>query len=74
MYADVRIISKLVHVDWTAERLNDHVRTTSLSFELGAERLAALEAETQRVFARLGGRARLPELAVAVTARRAPQS
>ncbi len=73
MYDDVRIISKLVHRDWTAQRLNDHVRTTSLSFELGPERTAALEAETKRVFARLSGRVRLPELAVAVTTRRARQ-
>ena len=74
MYDDVRIVSKRIHRDWTAERLNDHVRTTSLSFELGPERTAVLETETQRVFARFGGRVCLPELAVAVTARRAPVS
>lgn len=74
MYNDVRVISEMVHRDWTAERLNDHVRTTSLSFGLGPERTAALEVETQRVFGRLGGRVRLPELAVAVTTRRASQT
>lgn len=74
LYEDVRMLSRTVPFEWTAERLNAHLRTTSLSFRLGPERTAALEAETDRLLARFGGRIRLPGLAVAVTARRAAAS
>lgn len=70
LYEDVQMLWRTVQFDWTAERLNAHMRTTSLSFRLGPERTAALEAETHRVLARFGGRVRLPALAVSVTARR----
>ena len=71
LYADVHMLSRIVQFDWTAERLNAYMRTTSLSFRLGPERTAALEADNHRLMARFGGQVRLPELMVAVTARRA---
>lgn len=71
LYEEARILSRAVHFDWTAERLNAHMRTTSLSFRLGPERTAALEAENRRLLARFGGQIRLPGLVVSVTARRA---
>jgi len=74
LYNDVRVMASVVSSDWTAKQLNAYLRTTSLSFRLGAERSAALEAETPRVVARIGGRLRLNKLVVAVTARRAAVS
>lgn len=71
LFTDVGVISRSVERVWTAERLGALFRTTSMAFRLGPERVAALESETRRVFACRGGQLRLPELAVAVTVRRA---
>ncbi len=71
LYGHVDVLSEVVDLVWTADELNAHLRTTSLSFRLGPERTAALESETRRVFAHRGGKLCLPELIVAVTARRA---
>jgi SAM-dependent methyltransferase len=70
LFDDVQLRSRTVWFEWTAEQLNAHMRTTSLSFRLGPQRTAALEADTHRVLGGYGGRIRLPELAVAVTARK----
>lgn len=71
LFDDVRVLSRAVPFDWTAERLNAHRRTTSLSLRLGSERTAALEAATDRRLASYGGQIRLPMLVVGVVARRA---
>lgn len=70
LYDEVRLHSRTTPFERTAEQLNAHMRTTSVSFRLGPERMAALEADTHRVLERFGGHVRLPALAVAVTARR----
>jgi hypothetical protein len=71
LYADVRVFSETVDLDWTAERLNAQRRTTSWSFRLGPERLAALEHDTRRIIAGFGGQIRLPTLVVSAIAPRA---
>jgi ubiquinone/menaquinone biosynthesis C-methylase UbiE len=71
LYEEATVFSCIVRDEWTTEKLNAHLRTTSLAFRLGPDRTAALEAENERTLASRGGRFPLTFLAVAVTARRA---
>jgi SAM-dependent methyltransferase len=73
-FGDVQSLWWAAGFDWTAERFDAHLRTTSLSFRLGPERTDALRTRMDRLLARFGGRIRLPALVVAVIARRSAAS
>jgi ubiquinone/menaquinone biosynthesis C-methylase UbiE len=70
LFEDVRFLSTYVRRHWTAEQMNAQLRTTSLSFRLGPERMRALADENERILSEFGGRVPLTLMAVAVLARR----
>jgi ubiquinone/menaquinone biosynthesis C-methylase UbiE len=71
LFTDVQIDTIPVYVEITADRLNGHLRTTSLYARLDPDQQVELEAENRLVAERAGGVVRSSELAVLVTGRRA---
>jgi SAM-dependent methyltransferase len=71
LYEDLRVLGVERTRELTAAHINAQLRTTSLAFRLGPERMAELEAENERILSQLGGRRPVTLLWVAVTARRA---
>jgi ubiquinone/menaquinone biosynthesis C-methylase UbiE len=71
LFTDVRVDALPVYTEITADRLNGHMRTTSMYARLRPDQRVALEAENRLVADRAGGALHLSELAVLVTGRRA---
>jgi ubiquinone/menaquinone biosynthesis C-methylase UbiE len=69
LFTDVQLDTVPVYTELTADRLNGHMRTTSLYARLDPEQRVQLEAENRLVVERAGGVVRSSELAVLVTAR-----
>jgi hypothetical protein len=71
LFTDVQVDTMPVYTEITADRLNGHLRTTSLYARLHPDQRVALEAENRLLAERGGGVVRSSELAVLVTGRRA---
>lgn len=69
LFDEVEVVSNAVRLEQTAADINSQLRTTSLAFRLGPERMAAVEAENERIVDAAGGRIPLSLLFVAVVAR-----
>jgi SAM-dependent methyltransferase len=71
LFSEVEVLTSRHCRRQTAEEINSLLRTTSLAFRIGPERMAALEAENERIVDAAGGHIPLVSLFVAAIARRA---